>query len=379
MTEKVINDHVMRGLSRRTLIQSAAAAMGAPLIAGSTLVWAQDKLAGSGEVVVYSYGGSFTQGVRKYVYEPFTKATGIKVIDVVADLAEPQVNAMVRAGRIDWDIAAIQAQSFPAMQQAGIFVPIDYGLWDPESVAGSPQETRLKDAVVVGSSAQVIAYDIRAYPQGGPKNWVDFWDVKKFPGPRGLYAVDAKRNIQFALLASGVAPKDIWPFTEEKIDRAFKKLDEIKPHVAKWWTAGGEAPQLLMNREYAMTSAFDNRMIIAMGQGAPVRFIWDGAYKTYTWVSILKGGPNTTNAQKLLAFLYRAQIAAGWTQGTLFPGANVNQLKHLSPELAAQVNVNPQNHVKAIMEDSAWLAAKRPDGKTNVEHLQQRWLQWRAA
>jgi len=55
-----------------------------PIIANTTRAWAREKLAGSGEVV-FSYGGSFTQGVRRSVYEPFTKATGIKVVDVVAD------------------------------------------------------------------------------------------------------------------------------------------------------------------------------------------------------------------------------------------------------------------------------------------------------
>ncbi|WP_128931998.1 hypothetical protein [Bradyrhizobium zhanjiangense] len=83
---------------------------------------------------------------------------------------------------------------------------------------------------------------------------MDFWDVKTFPGPRGLFAVVGKHALQFALLAAGVAHRDIWRLTDDKIDRAFEKLNEIRPHVTKWWTAGGEAPQLLINREYAMTA-----------------------------------------------------------------------------------------------------------------------------
>ncbi|MCK1305141.1 hypothetical protein [Bradyrhizobium sp. 45] len=86
------------------------------------------KLAGSGEVVVFSWGGSFTDGVRRDVYEPFKKATRINVVDVVADLAEPQVKAMHEAGRVDWDIAYVAPMNYPEMHEAGIFVPIDYGL-----------------------------------------------------------------------------------------------------------------------------------------------------------------------------------------------------------------------------------------------------------
>ncbi|MGY3361823.1 spermidine/putrescine-binding protein [Bradyrhizobium sp. GM0.4] len=81
------------------------------------------------------------------------------------------------------------------------------------------------------------------------------------------------------------------PPTDEKLDRAFAKPNEIKPYIAKWNT-DGEAPQLLINGEYV----------------------------TYNYMTVLKGGPNRTNAQKLIAFSNCAQIAAGWMQRTGYPG-----------------------------------------------------------
>ncbi|MGY4408324.1 spermidine/putrescine-binding protein [Bradyrhizobium sp. LB7.1] len=117
-------------LSRRLLIQSAAALLSIPWVAKATAAWAQEKLAGSGEVVVFTYGGSATAGARRYVFDPVTNATGIKVIDVTGDIAEPLVKAMFQAGRVDWDIAQVQAQYYSAMRDARMFVPIDYSLWD---------------------------------------------------------------------------------------------------------------------------------------------------------------------------------------------------------------------------------------------------------
>ncbi|WP_128931996.1 hypothetical protein [Bradyrhizobium zhanjiangense] len=70
--------HPRYALSRRSLVKSAAGLLRIPFAAKATNAWAQEKLAGSGEGVVFSYGGSFTEGVRRYVYEPFTKATGIR-------------------------------------------------------------------------------------------------------------------------------------------------------------------------------------------------------------------------------------------------------------------------------------------------------------
>jgi putative spermidine/putrescine transport system substrate-binding protein/mannopine transport system substrate-binding protein len=366
-------------LGRRNLLQAASAAMAIPAVARITTAFAQERLAGSGDVVVFSYGGSFTEGVRRNVYAPYTKATGIKVVDVVADYAEPQARAMFQAGRIDWDVAYVQSENYPTMRDAGMFAPIDYTLWDQEALQGTPAQTRRSDAAVVLGAAMVLAYNQRAFPNGGPQTWADFWDVKKFPGPRGLYAPQATYNIQFALLADGVAPKDIWPLTDNKLDRAFRKLEEIKPHITKWWSAGGEAPQLLINGEYAMTSAWDNRLLVALRQGAPIKTTWEGGTLGYSWAVILKGGPNTVNAQKFLAFLYRAQTAAGWTQGTGSPGPNINQLKYLPAEVIPNVNVNPDNASKLVVRDIAWLSLTRPSGKTNLEHIQERWLKWRSS
>ncbi|MGY8632776.1 ABC transporter substrate-binding protein [Bradyrhizobium sp. 14AA] len=345
------------------------------------MAFAQRKLASrGGQVIVFSTGGAFTQSVRKYVFEPFTEATGIRVIDVIGDLAEPQVKAMNQAGRVDWDSALVRACIFPPMHAAGMFLPIDYNLWDTESVEGTPKSVRLKEGVLAIASANLITYDKRVFGDGnGPKNWEDFWNVKVFPGPRALTQLpaNAKNNIVLALEADGVAKADIWPLTDHKIDRALEKLDQIKPHVTKWWTGAGEPTQLLINREVVMTSCYDGRAIAGIRQGAPIQMAWDGAYVSYTYWTVLKGGANSENAQKLIAFVNRAAIAANFTIGTGYPGPNTNQLKYLPSDLVPLLSNGPENASKVVLEDSAWLASQRPDGKTNLEHIGERWLAWR--
>lgn len=384
-----INDaqHPASGVrvNRRDVLRaSTAMALAAPL--GTNLLapprslarrQSDDPLVGEGQVVVYSNGGSFTEGVRREVFEPFTALTGIEVIDVTADFAEPQVKAMFEAGDIAWDTAFIQASLYPEMHAAGMFEPINYDLWDEESLEGVPDYARLEDAVVEIASAMLLAYDTRVFGENPPQSWADFWNVEAFPGPRGLYSPAAKHNIEFALLADGMPKDELWPLTDDKIDRAFGKLDEIKPHVTKWWEAGGESPQLLINREYVMTNAFDGRCIAAIQNGAPIGMSWDGAHVNFTYWTILKGGPNTENAQKLIAYVNRAEPAAGFTIGSGYPGPNVNQLEYLDPELAALLSINPENAELVVHEDSAWLAEIRPDGLTNLDHIQERWLEWK--
>lgn len=369
-------DQPNRGLNRRALLQSTAVLLSAPLVARANKAWAQEKLAGSGEVVAFSYGGSYTKGVREHVYDPFTQATGIKVIDVVADIAEPQVQAMASAGRIDWDLALIDGQNYSELHEAGTFTPIDYSLWDDEALKGVPADARREDSVVAFGSTTLLAFDERAFPKGGPKNWVDFWNVGDFPGPRGLSSV--ARHMVLALAADGVAGSERWPLTDDKIDRALEKLDQIKPHITKWWKAGGEPVQALLNGEFVMSSCYDGRAISAIRQGAPIRMVWDGANRVYTHWAVLKGGPNSGNAQKLLAFINRARNAAGFTLGTNLSGPNVNQLKYLPADLVPLLGIEPKNASQVVVQDDMWLGSKRPDGKTNAEHVQERWLAWRA-
>ncbi|MEY9104544.1 spermidine/putrescine-binding protein [Bradyrhizobium yuanmingense] len=378
MTQQDSRYYPYRTVSRRLLLQLTAALLIASLVASGTKAWAQEKLAGTGEVVVYSYGGSFTERVRQLVYEPFTKATGIRVVDVTADLAEPQIKAMTRAGRIDWDVVFVGAGNYPELHEAGMFMPIDYSFWDNEALKGVPEYARLTDAVLGYQNATMLIYDERAFPSGGPESWADFWNVQKFPGPRGLDASLGYRSMLFALMADGVAHKDLWPLTDDKIDHALKKLDHIKPHISKWWSAGSEPIQLLINREYSLTSAFDGRTLTALRQGARIRMVWEGAVIGENYWTVLKGGPNSANAQKFIAFVNRAQIAAAFTQAAGYPGPNTNQLKYLPGDLVPLISISPDNAAKAARVDFAWFAAKRADGKTNADHIQERWLAWRA-
>src|SRR5205823_2462578 len=85
-----------------------------------------------------------------------------------------------------------------------------------------------------------------------PKSWADWWDVKKFPGARSMrdHPVD---NLEFALIADGVAMDKLYPLD---VDRAFKKLDQIKPHVNVWWSTGQQPAQLLLDKQFWIDDAW---------------------------------------------------------------------------------------------------------------------------
>ncbi|MEL6078769.1 extracellular solute-binding protein, partial [Stenotrophomonas maltophilia] len=73
-----------------------------------------------------------------------------------------------------------------------------------------------------------------------PGSWADFWDTKQFPGKRGLRK-GAKYTLEFALMADGVPRDQVYQVLRQPggVDRAFRKLDQIKTQI-QWWESGAQ-------------------------------------------------------------------------------------------------------------------------------------------
>jgi len=92
-------------------------------------------------------------------------------------------------------------------------------------------------------AATAMAWD--GDKQANVPGWTDFWDVARRPGRRGLPRT-ARLNLEIALLADGVAAGDVYRTlrTPDGLDRAFRKLDQLKPYII-WWDQPAQAATLL--------------------------------------------------------------------------------------------------------------------------------------
>jgi putative spermidine/putrescine transport system substrate-binding protein len=141
--------------------------------------------------------------------------------------------------------------------------------------------------------ANVMAYNADKIGEP-PHSWADFWNVEKWPGRRGFWFTP-KGTIEAALMADGVAPADIYKVLREPdgIDRAFRKLDELKPHIL-FWKTGAESVNRLASGEYAMTLAWTGRIDVANREDKQnFKIAWDSGF-TYgqdLW-AVVAGSPN---------------------------------------------------------------------------------------
>jgi putative spermidine/putrescine transport system substrate-binding protein len=217
----------------------------------------------------------------------------------------------------------------------------------------------------------VLAYNADKLTSA-PTSWVDFWDTKKFPGKRGLRK-GAKYTLEFALMADGVAPKDVYKVLAGKDgqDRAFKKLDELKPSI-QWWEAGAQPPQYLASGDVVMSSAYNGR-IAAVQKESNLKVVWNGGIYDFDAWAIPKGLDKTRAeaAKKFIAFSVQPQQQKTYSENIAYGPANTLAVPLLAKDVLKDMPTTPENIANQVQIDVSFWA-------DNGEQLEQRFNSWAA-
>jgi len=305
-------------------------------------------------ITVRDAGGTEAEIFNDVFYKPFQKKTGIEVVSVTSE-HEPsaQIRAMVENQKLFWDIAAISSRAVLSLT-AGKKVYLEkHGLeHDPIVSLISPQ-FRSPYSVGVNVYTTVLAYREDAFKdRPAPQTWLDFWDIKNFPGRRAM-----RRHpfamIEAALMADGVSAENIYPCD---LDRAFRSLDKIKPHIDVWWTSAAQTEHLLKSGEVDLIPVWIVRAYMAAKAGAPVAFSWkQHIYDCGEW-AILKGSLNIKACQQFIRFAsHPEQLALLARYGGYGPPAP-NTFKYIDSEQATHLLTYPNNLEKGIRSDDLfWL------------------------
>ncbi|ALE54412.1 ABC transporter substrate-binding protein [Paraburkholderia sp. RL17-368-BIF-A] len=306
------------------------------------------------QIVVSDPGGPYTTAYREAFYDPFEKATGIKVVSVARE-SQPvaQFAAMVQTKNYVWDVTTLTLSAdIPYLEAQGLLEPIglkasDYPELMPEAIT--------PNWLGVDVYSTVLAYRADKFKDGGPKSWADFWDVKKFPGRRCLRRSPLD-TLEQALLADGVPLDKLYPLD---VDRAFKSLDRIKPHVNIWWTSGAQAMQAIQSGDVDMISTWNGRAQAAKDAGAPVTIVWNqGLYSIEGW-GIPKGTPRADAAKQFVRFCADAKRQALLTRTLAYGPTNKKAFETISKERATLLPTAPDNLRDMRLPSPQWWEANR--------------------
>jgi putative spermidine/putrescine transport system substrate-binding protein len=329
-----------------------------------------------GTLTVASLGGEWEARERKAVFEPFEKATGVRVT-VVAYSSPSQVIAQQRTGNIEWDAIQLSEGAMLPLVAKGYFEKIDYDRIAKADIAGIKEVAGLTSSrsdlhpngVLNVFFTRGIAYNTKSFAHGShPRTWAEFWDTKKFPGPRslGAFSGSSAPDLEFALIADGVPKDKVYPID---IDRAFKSLDRIRPDIAKFWTTGAMAPQMLTDGQVSAASAYLNRIGDLTAAGVPVAAEYNEGKLQYDYWCILKGARNYDNAMKMIAFASKAEVQAALSMASFVSPANAAAFKLIPAERARNLATSPDNLSRQFLYNAEWWA-------DHYGEVQRRWTQW---
>ena len=347
-------------ITRRGVLKGGAA-LG---LAGGALGGLARPAAAADEVVyVNTWGGPWTAAEDAAFYKPFTAKTGIQVRPV-SPVSYPKLKAQVDSGVYEWDCTNLDTAIFKQAQSNGLCEPIDWSVVD---------KSKLAPGVVVGDGIASVAYSTLLvyrkdkFPNGGPKSWADFWDVKKFPGNRSLYN-QAFTALAFALLADGVPKDKLFPLD---VNRAFKKLDEIKPHIKVWWTQGGQSETLIKDAEVDMIGMWHGRAYSIIDQGVPLEIVWNGAANNISYWMVAKGSPRAKLAWKFIDYTAQPEGQAEFASRMAYGPSNPKALALVKPDQLPRLPTTEEHLKLGYVADADWLQA-------NLASINERFAQWLA-
>ena len=306
-----------------------------------------------------SWGGT-TQDAQKEAWAiPFTKNTDIKVVqDGPTDYGK--LKAMVESGNVQWDVVDVEADFALRAASEGLLEPLDFTQIKRDKI-----DPRFASDHGVGSFffSFVLGYNEGKLGANKPADWTALFDTKTYPGKRALYKWPSPGVLELALLADGVAPKDLYPLD---LDRAFKKLDTIKKDIV-WWGGGAQSQQLLASGEASLGQFWNGRVYALQQDGAPVGVSWKQNLVMADFLVIPKGSKNKDAAMKFLANASSAEGQAAFANKTAYAPVNVDSVAQLDKDLAP--NLPTAYAQDQVTLDFAYWAK-------NGQAIAARWNEW---
>ena len=327
-------------------------------------------------ITVTSYGGAYGKAQVEAMHKPFTAKTGVKVLseDYNGGLAE--VRAQVTTGNVKWDVVDVElAESLRGCDE-GLFEKFDASTLPKGDDGSSAKDDFLPGAInacAVSSItySNVFAYDKAKLGANGPAKLEDYFDLKKFPGKRGMKK-EPGVNLEWALMADGVAQADVYKVlaTPAGVDRAFKKLDTIKSQIV-WWNAGAQPPQLLASGEVVMTSVYHGRIYDANTKdGKNFAVVWDGQIIVPNLFVVVKGSKNVKAAMDYVRFATSTKPLAEMTKFIPYAPTRKSSLKLVDEKIKVWLPGSAHGG-RGFQTDAMWWA-------DHADELNQKFAAWLA-
>lgn len=321
------------------------------------------------DLTVTGWGGASTAAQQKAWYTPYMEKTGTKLLEATWSGGIGVLRTKVKGGNADWDVVQVEVDELILGCEEGLFEKLD---WNKLGGRDKFIPAAVNDCGV-GTEVWTVLFGYDGDRlKDGPKSWAEFWDVKKLPGKRGMRKTP-KYVLEAALMADRVPPQDVYKVLAAPggVDRAFKKLDEIKPHVV-WWSSPSQVPELVGSGELIVSMGTQGRFLAANAQNKKnFKIVWTGSnYAVDFWV-ILKGSPNKAKAMDFIAYMSQPEVQARLPKYIPLGVTNKAAAPLVDPAVQPLLPTHPENMKNAVaLNAQFWVE--------NNDQLTQRFNAWAA-
>lgn len=312
-------------LSRRhfikylTMAGASIGLLGSPFGGAIRDAWAEESIRFDG------WGGNVSEAFREHAFKPFSKETGIKVIDgEFGDMNSflTRVKASYPPGG-EFNIAHLSAVfDYARYTELGYSSVLDESKIPNLKNVMESMITPLRE--ITDGTLSAVPYDLgqtgiaynteqiskeKAEKLGASLLWD--MDLK---GKLGSWGGDFRTNMWYAALHTGQSPNDI-----KDLDAVWDALREQRDLIKKYWSSGAELMSLLANGEIYATVAWSGRVAALQQEGHPIGYLSpEGTYSWMEYLYVLKG-TDLDVAQQLLNFMLEPAASIAVAEGQNYP------------------------------------------------------------
>ena len=316
--------------------------------------------AADSSITITSWGGSYHEMVKQVFVEPFTAETGIAV-QIVDNGDMAKVKAQVLSNSVQWDVIDAPAGFATSGAKEDLWEELDPSL---SGMTGLLQEPNPLYMPIYLYSGGLLWHGERNPDGTHPTDFAGFFDVEKFPGRRCMRSL-AQETLEMALIADGVAPNDLYPLD---VDRAFAKLDQLKPHVSKFASSTPEQSSTVAQNEADFSYSYYNRVRAFQASGTPLEFSFEQTNNALDFFAIPKGSRNKEAAMKYIEFCVRPEQQKAWALAGFYMPNHTETLNALRESPEGSFLPDLESGRNAIIDPVWW--------GDNLTEVQRRYAEW---
>lgn len=293
-----------------------------------------------------------------YVDEPameaFTEATGIKVVVDIFDSNETMLAKLQAGGGDTYSVIYPSDYMVTQMVDLGLLTELDSSrLKGIENLLDKWQ-----DPVYDGNNVHSVPYSWgttgllynRELVTGNPEDWDYLWENQEALSRRITLLEDVRETMGAVLKSLGYSYNATDP---AKLEEAYNKLAELKPHLASFKSFGFE--EQLLGGDLTMVMSYSVDAIAATLEDDRMEYIVPASGSS-VWTDTMvipASAPDVDAAYEWLNFVLQPQVSAGLVERLYFATPIEAAYEMLPEELKANKDLFPPEDLLAKCEGIA--------------------------